>query len=341
MSHQARKYLNFRVLSALRGVPGVARSLLVGRLLTGRGMCLAWCVFGAAGCIGTDLVDETSLVDPEIRVPQASVALLRGGDAQLDAAYYDGFGNHDPFAGLVWMSSDPASVTVSATGRAMGVSSGQAEVTASVDDVTGRPILVTVVEDVNSAAMVSVVPDTLTLEAAGSSFLAVEVTNINGGSVTPSSIIWNSSDESVAVVSDQGEVVAAGPGTSNLVATVDNISSPPARIIVRGRTARGTFTKRPGTSYNVAGRVEVVELAGGRIRVDFLNDFLTSDGPDIDVYLSKTNQVTGTSVSLGNVQSTTGEQSYSVPTSVEFGEYTWVIIHCVAFNVTFGYASVL
>ena len=58
----------------------------------------------------------------------------------------------------------------------------------------------------------------------------------------------------------------------------------------------------------------------------------------MDVYLSQTNSVTGNSISLGDIKSSSGSQTYTVPGNVRFGDYNWVIIHCVAFNVTFGSA---
>ncbi len=305
-----------------------------------RGKYLLIIVMGLllGGCIGTDLVEETALADPEIRIGQMAVALLNGDNLQLDARYYDGFGNHDPLAPLRWVSTDPGIASVTNDGTVSAVNPGQTSIRVSLDTLTAPPFLVTVVADANAAAVVRVTPDSLSLDAGGTATASVVARNIDGNEIVPGSVFWTSSDEAIAGVDASGLVTARAPGVAQITATVDNIASSPARVVVRGRARTGTFTKRPGTSYDVSGGVELRELQGGQLRLQFGSNFSTSDGPDIDVYLSKTNQVTGTSLSLGNVIATRGQQSYAVPGAPDLDEFSWVIIHCVAFNVTFGYA---
>lgn len=48
--------------------------------------------------------------------------------------------------------------------------------------------------------------------------------------------------------------------------------------------------------------------------------------------------VNSQSVDLGSLRSFTGAQSYAVPPGIGINTYDWVVIHCVPFNVTFGYA---
>ncbi|MGH7457397.1 MAG: DM13 domain-containing protein, partial [bacterium] len=71
----------------------------------------------------------------------------------------------------------------------------------------------------------------------------------------------------------------------------------------------------------------------------FGSDFSSSSGPGLEVFLSTTNTVGANSRNLGRLQSTSGAQNYNVPSGIAFNTYSWVIIHCVPFNVTFGYAQ--
>ncbi len=58
----------------------------------------------------------------------------------------------------------------------------------------------------------------------------------------------------------------------------------------------------------------------------------------MQVFLSASSAVNSSSLSLGDLQQTTGEQTYFVSASVILETYSYVIIHCVPFNVTFGFA---
>ncbi len=291
-----------------------------------------------AGCIGTDLVEETALTIPEIRVSHASVALIQGDEVALTATYLDAFGNVDPFVMQRWFSGNAGIAVVTDDGVIRGVAAGQTTVSVSVDTTLGPPVLVTVVANASAAASVEITPDSLALTEGEETQLAVSVRNIAGELIAPSEVMWQSSDAGTAQVDAEGNVIAISPGTASIVASADGIASTPAIVVVRGRVRNGSFVKRPGTSYNVSGSAELAELASGRLRLILGSDFISSDGPDVDVYLSQTNTVTGTSLSLGSIISSSGAQQYPVPSGVQLDDFDWVIIHCVAFNVTFGYA---
>jgi hypothetical protein len=115
------------------------------------------------------------------------------------------------------------------------------------------------------------------------------------------------------------------------------MDGPPSAITHR----TGMFTKRPGVSYEVRGTAILEKRApdSDPLILRFGSDFAVSNGPGIEVFLSTTNRVTSSRVGLGRVKRLTGEQSYDVPSGVRLDTFDWVIIHCVPFNVTFGYAQ--
>ena len=82
----------------------------------------------------------------------------------------------------------------------------------------------------------------------------------------------------------------------------------------------------------------MLEQTDTGLQLRFLDSFSVSNGPDLHVYLSTENRVNGRSLDLGDLQSTRGAQTYTLPNTVEMDEFDYVLIHCLPFNVTFGFA---
>ena len=69
-----------------------------------------------------------------------------------------------------------------------------------------------------------------------------------------------------------------------------------------------------------------------------LEDFKTTNGPDLYVYLS-TDEKASVFVNLGRLQSSNGDQTYEIPEGVDLSKYDKVLIWCKAFGVLFGTAE--
>lgn len=105
--------------------------------------------------------------------------------------------------------------------------------------------------------------------------------------------------------------------------------------------ASGRFVTQ---EHATTGRARVLRLGdGGRyVRLD---DFSTSDGPDLHVWV--TDQPAGGSwgkyddgrfVRLGELKATGGNQNYQVPADADLAGMRSVVIWCDRFNVAFGSA---
>jgi hypothetical protein len=95
----------------------------------------------------------------------------------------------------------------------------------------------------------------------------------------------------------------------------------------------GTFSSGPfGT---VSGKAEIYKQ-GDKYSLK-LSDFSTNNGPALHVYLSK-EPMPVTYLDLGELKSTNGNQVYAITGSPDFAEYSYVSIHCVAYNHLFGSA---
>jgi len=108
--------------------------------------------------------------------------------------------------------------------------------------------------------------------------------------------------------------------------------------------ASGTFVDG---EHATSGTAVLLQLPDGS-RFVRLEGFSTSDGPDVDVWL--TDQQAGGDdwgkyddgryVSLGDLKGTDGNQNYPVPADVDLSGLTSVVIWCDRFNVAFGSAAV-
>lgn len=69
-----------------------------------------------------------------------------------------------------------------------------------------------------------------------------------------------------------------------------------------------------------------------------LENFNSSNGPDLHVYISKEAQPV-TYIDLGRLQSVSGNQQYPLTGTVNFSEYKYALIHCQRYNHLFGSAE--
>lgn len=102
--------------------------------------------------------------------------------------------------------------------------------------------------------------------------------------------------------------------------------------------------------HDTQGTASIVRLADGS-RVLRLEGLDTSDGPDLEVWLSDAPVLEGKAGwhvfddgryrSLGQLKGNRGNQNYPIPASVELADFTSISIWCNRFNVSFGAAELL
>jgi hypothetical protein len=97
-------------------------------------------------------------------------------------------------------------------------------------------------------------------------------------------------------------------------------------------------------AHETRGRATVHRLVDGRVILR-LDDFTTSNGPDVRVYLvaaaDAADNATVTRagfVELGKLKGTDGDQNYDVPSGLDLGRYRAVTIWCKRFSVNFATA---
>ncbi len=107
--------------------------------------------------------------------------------------------------------------------------------------------------------------------------------------------------------------------------------------------ASGTFVE---AEHSTTGLARIIELADGS-RFVRLEDFSTSDGPDVFVGLSDApsggawgSYDDGRYEQLGALKATDGNQNYEIPADVDLAGFESVVIWCDRFDVAFGTAAV-
>ncbi|MGK2862534.1 MAG: DM13 domain-containing protein, partial [Chitinophagaceae bacterium] len=96
----------------------------------------------------------------------------------------------------------------------------------------------------------------------------------------------------------------------------------------------GSFSNGPHGS--VSGKAKIYKT-GSKFELA-LENFSSSNGPDLKVYLSKEKQPVNF-VNLGSLKSTAGHQLYAIPAVVNVQDFKYALIHCQQFNHLFGFAE--
>ena len=101
-----------------------------------------------------------------------------------------------------------------------------------------------------------------------------------------------------------------------------------------------------GKAHETSGRATIYKTADGKEYLR-LTDFSTSNGPDVHVLLSRSDdenlkqeivkgQLNG--VELGPLKGNQGDQNYDLPASVDLQKYDAAVIYCERFHAVFGVA---
>jgi hypothetical protein len=89
--------------------------------------------------------------------------------------------------------------------------------------------------------------------------------------------------------------------------------------------------------HDAEGLAKVIQLDDASM-VLRLENFRTTNGPDLYVYLATDNSASNF-VNLGSLKGNIGNQNYEIPEGTDFSRYDTVLIWCKAFSVLFGSAE--
>ncbi|MBL1215403.1 MAG: hypothetical protein HND52_18700 [Ignavibacteriae bacterium] len=292
-------------------------------------------------CVETDFVldPQSSNTEGTISVMTNSQSLLVNESMQLQASAYDSENNPISSVQFNWSSTNSSILTVDQTGLVNGISAGQAWIVVSASGYKSDSTLISVLSNNQQLASIVVTPNSASLSPGEIQQFTAQGFDGNNQPINNLTFVWSSSDENVVSISTTGLATANNSGSANIIASYDGVQSSNVRVDVAGNSKSGTFMGNPATSYTVSGSAELVS-SNSQLTLNFGSDFSSSSGPGLYVYLSPVNSVGANSVELGELISTTGAQSYSVPPGYSLSDFSYVIIHCKPFSVSFGSAEI-
>lgn len=291
------------------------------------------------GCIGTDFINDPTLSKGSINIISISNSLLINDSIKIIVEIKDVSGNTIDGAAINWVSSDEQIASVNPAGCVYSKRIGQAFIFADAIGFEKDSVLITVVNDSATVSSIIIIGNSHQISSGETLQLSAKAYNLNGEILENSEIVWSSSNNSILTINQNGQVTAIATGDASITASIKNIFSYPYSITVLGESRSGNFIKAPNQSHNLSGTVTLTKTSGENLVLSFGDDFLSSGGPDVRVYLSNMQGVNSSSLDVGSLKSTSGAQSYSIPSGVSLNDYNWVVVHCVPFNITFGYAQ--
>jgi alpha-tubulin suppressor-like RCC1 family protein len=187
-----------------------------------------------------------------VTVAPLATDLPQGESLQLTATVQDSAGQ--PVAGrpVLWTTSDPVHLPVSATGLVTAVAAGAATINATVDGVSGAAR----VRVIGRISRVTIDQGDLTVVPGALVPLVASPRDSAGLALGGRAVTWGSSDPQVARVSTTGLLEAVTDGSTTVTATVEG-----ARAAVKIRVARVRFTSLSAGEY----RHTCALTAGGRV----------------------------------------------------------------------------
>lgn len=179
-------------------------------------------------CVSTD-VDRTGELVNEVELTPASTELVVGEQEQLTASPLDVDGEVVPDVELEWSSTDEQIATVDAQGMVTAVAPGTAIIAARAGD-TFETATVTVTEVPVESVVLD--PQTLDLKPGEEASLSATVLDADGAELADREVRWSTDSPSVAVVDQNGFVVAISPGEATITATSGEASAPATVTVV-------------------------------------------------------------------------------------------------------------
>lgn len=201
-------------------------------------------VFRGVGCGG----DPTSppRQPATIRIaPAESPALLPGDAYQFTAAALDAHGSELTGITLVWRSQDTSVATVDDAGLVTARAAGAAELSVTADNASANAAVTVLVP----VAQLSLSPRSPTILPGRTVQLQVSAEDSAGRPITGRSIVWETSDTSVAAVSTAGLLSGLRPGTAVVTVAISKKTATVPIAVLTPVTALqvmpGSFTLHP------------------------------------------------------------------------------------------------
>ena len=126
------------------------------------------------------------------------------------------------------------------------------------------------------------------------------------------------------------------PEITSTITTTEGVTT--STVEVPELLASGQFIGVNDGIHNAEGQAKVLKLVDGK-QLLRLEDFKSTNGPDLYVYLA-TDNTAQEFVSLGELKANIGNQNYEIPEGTDLAKYDTALIWCKQFSTLFGSAEI-
>ena len=198
-------------------------------------------------CACGDKNEDISIHVKSVTVTPSQTTLFKGETLTLKATVSPANATDKR---ITWSSDYPEIATVTESGLVTAVSKGTAVISATAGGVSGTCTLTVAVIDQleNQVQSVTVLPESITIGIGTTEALSVAVLP---ETATHPELVWVSSDQTVAIVSEEGVVTGIGAGEAVVTATAGNgvqgqcevtVDSTPSFTVQRYNRSSGIWT---------------------------------------------------------------------------------------------------
>lgn len=248
-----------------------------------------------------------------VRITPGSATIPVTGSITLQAEALDASGAPVLGRPVSWTSSNETLAVVSASGVVAGIAAGSVTISATIDGRTGTAAITVAPQAV---ASVAITPESETIVVGRRVTFRATALDAQGNPLTGRTVVWTSSDPTVAAVSSAGEVLGLAAGTARIRATVEGKSAeatvvvdpvPVARVVA----APTQITLNPGQTSQL---IITLNDSAGNVLTGRSIAYTTSD-PQIAT-VSATGLVTAVAEGTAQIQATAEGKTATVSVTV-------------------------
>ncbi len=161
----------------------------------------------------------------------------------------------------------------------------------------------------------------------------------NVGSPESAMFQWESSNENVLQIDNEGNAIGVAQGESTVSVTANGISN--SLILLVSDTTIGMLNERTAelkssSSYPLTGNA-LLKKSGNNLTLEFDASFNTTSAlPGLYVYLSNNVKSISKAYEVGSVTEFSGSQSYIISKDIKLYQYNYVLFFCKPFLVPVG-----
>jgi len=188
------------------------------------------------GITGNADLTVTAAVVTAVQVDPPVKTIPKGQTQAFTATAIFSDGTNQPVTtGVSWQSSDTAVATISAAGVASGLAAGTTKITAEYGGVTSAAATLTVTNAVPTS--LAITPATASIAKGTTRQFTATVTMSDGSQQNVTSAAdWTSSNPTTATIDSAGLATGVAAGTTNITASYQGVTAPPAVLTVTAAT---------------------------------------------------------------------------------------------------------